>query len=727
MLFQDGILMRNYKPLYMVAALTALSMASQAAELPMMEEVLVVSTATRTARPIDSITASMQVIQASDIERIGAQTVKEIFANTPGLTLQYGTFPSASSASKSSVSLRGMGANGTLWLLDGRRLSGEVTNPYDMDRLPASMIERIEVVKGPMSALYGADAVGGVINIITRTPEPGLEGDIGVRFGSNNEGDADTINFNGNIRGGSERLLFSIYASQQSTDPYTELENTSTRLPVPVAPPPLQGVKDSYEVPVSYREESLVRTVGGRLAALASEKLTLGLEFNWLEEEREGRYRAAFHPTGFSPLPGLQVPAFDVPVRSVDDNTRLDIAADLRFEFSEYLSLDLRAYLSDYRKRNNTTMIEYADFAFPSEEASAIDGLKANVEIESVEALINWSVNEAHLLTVGGELRREVREATAFSQSTGLATREVAYQALFLQDEWAVTDTLDVTLGARYDGYNQDEYVDSRGNQRQDAADSEVTWRIGAVQRFSDAFSLRANYAQGYRVPDIRELFIQKRTPMGYQLGAQAIEPLYNKQAQDLAPETVDSYELALSGSAGRFGYETVVFYNDVQNLIQQVAVDATGNGSDDYLTFMNVSNATTYGLETNLGYTISDAASITLAWTELRTENEETGEDLEFNPERVVALRMDWQVLSRLALGISVNYTGKQYYVADEQEQTAPDYALINLNLGYTLDPESRWQLYAGANNIFDQEVDKRLGSNPGPFLFIGLRGTFE
>jgi outer membrane receptor for ferrienterochelin and colicins len=416
-----------------------------------------------------------------------------------------------------------------------------------------------------------------------------------------------------------------------------------------------------------------------------------------------------------------------VPVRSVDDNTRLDIAADLRFEFSEYLSLDLRAYLSDYRKRNNTTMIEYADFAFPSEEASAIDGLKANVEIESVEALINWSVNEAHLLTVGGELRREVREATAFSQSTGLATREVAYQALFLQDEWAVTDTLDVTLGARYDGYNQDEYVDSQGNQRQDAADSEVTWRIGAVQRFSDAFSLRANYAQGYRVPDIRELFIQKRTPMGYQLGAQAIEPLYNKQAQDLAPETVDSYELALSGSAGRIGYETVVFYNDVQNLIQQVAVDATGNGSDDYLTFMNVSNATTYGLETNLGYTISDAASITLAWTELRTENEETGEDLEFNPERVVALRVDWQVLSRLALGISVNYTGKQYYVADEQEQTAPDYALINLNLGYTLDPESRWQLYAGANNIFDQEVDKRLGSNPGPFLFIGLRGTFE
>ena len=59
-----------------------------------------------------------------------------------------------------------MGGTGTLFLIDGERLAGEVKNPYDLDRIPASMIERIEVVKGPMSTLYGADAVGGVINII---------------------------------------------------------------------------------------------------------------------------------------------------------------------------------------------------------------------------------------------------------------------------------------------------------------------------------------------------------------------------------------------------------------------------------------------------------------------------------------------------------------------------------------------------------------------------------
>lgn len=716
--------MLKYPCLCLAIAVTTLSSAIQAA--PPIEEVLVVSTATRTARPIDSITASVLVIQASDIARIGAQTIKEVFENTPGLTLQYGTFPSASAASKSSVSLRGMGANGTLWLLDGRRLSGEVKNPYDMDRLPASMIERIEVVKGPMSALYGADALGGVINIITRKPEPGLKGDIGTRVGANDNGDAETVNVNGNILGGSETVLFNLYASQQDTEPYQEIERTSTHLASPVTPPPLQAVKDSYEVPVSYREDSEVQTIGGRVEAFATNQLTLGAEFNWLEEEREGLYRAAFHPTGVSPFPGLFIPAFDVPVRSRDDNTRLDVAADLHVDFSGDLGLNLRAYRSDYRKRNTTTMTEYADFAYDSEEASAITGLKANVEIESVEALLNWAVNHSHLLTLGGDLRSEEREATAFSQSSDLATREVRYQALFLQDEWAVSDALDVTWDARYDGYDQDKYVDSLGNERQDNSDSEVTWRIGAINRFSDAFSLRGNYAQGYRVPDIRELFIQKRTPMGYQLGAQAIEPLYNKEAQDLAPETADSYELAAKGLLGLLSYETALFYNDIQDLIQEVAVDATGDKRDDYITFMNVSNATTYGLETSLEYALSDTASLGLAWTELRTENEETGRDLQFNPERVIALRLDWQALPRLSLGASVTHTGQQYYLADDREQTADDYTLVNLNLDYTLGAEARWHLYAGANNVFNEEVDKYIGSNPGPFLFLGLRGSF-
>lgn len=127
-----------------------------------------VTTATKTEKSIDGVTASVVVITEEEIEKMGAESLKDVISNTSGLTIQYGTFPSASSKSKSSISIRGMSANGTLFLLDGRRLAGEVKNPYDLDRIPASSIERIEIVKGPMSSLYGADAVGGVINIITK-------------------------------------------------------------------------------------------------------------------------------------------------------------------------------------------------------------------------------------------------------------------------------------------------------------------------------------------------------------------------------------------------------------------------------------------------------------------------------------------------------------------------------------------------------------------------------
>lgn len=137
---------------------------------PILDEITI-STATKTEKNIDGVVASVDVITQSDIKKMGSESLKDILNNVPGLNVQYGTFPSASSKSKSSVSIRGLGVRGTLFLLDGRRLSGEVANPYDLERIPASQIEKIEIVKGPMSTLYGADATGGVINIITKKPK----------------------------------------------------------------------------------------------------------------------------------------------------------------------------------------------------------------------------------------------------------------------------------------------------------------------------------------------------------------------------------------------------------------------------------------------------------------------------------------------------------------------------------------------------------------------------
>jgi MOSC domain-containing protein YiiM len=194
-------------------------------ETVVLEEIVTISTATKTQKKIEGVAASVEVISEKEIQKMGAESLKDILNHTSGINVQYGTFPSASSKSKSSISLRGMGAKGTLFLIDGRRVGGEVANPYDLDRIPASQIEKIEIVKGPMSTLYGADATGGVINIITKKPKAGdTKVDLGVRYGQNSHGDDQNKNANLSIRGKEKALGYSFYVNQTSTTPYTQRE-----------------------------------------------------------------------------------------------------------------------------------------------------------------------------------------------------------------------------------------------------------------------------------------------------------------------------------------------------------------------------------------------------------------------------------------------------------------------------------------------------------------------
>jgi len=688
-----------------------------------LDPVEVISTATRTEQPIQAVSASVQVITQKDIEKTGAQTLKDVISNTPGLTLQYGTFPAASAASKSSVSLRGVGATGTLWLLDGRRLAGEVKNPYDMDRIPASAIERIEIVKGPMSALYGADAVGGVINIITKKPKAGeVHGEASASYGANQDGDADSGTLNASVRGGSERVRYSFSANYQDDQPYTETEQTQTRLGANPTPPPLRNAKPSYAVPVSYREQATISSLNGKLEFDLSPQLMSYVEMNWFEEEREGTYRGNFHPTGFSPAPGRKVPAFDVPVRSRDDNKRLDMALGVEFEASEQLDIQARIYQSDYHKRNQTTMTEFADFAYPSEAASSASGMNANAKVKAFESSATWySPDETHILTGGVEWRDENREATVFTQGNDLSTRAVNSKAIYLQDEWRVTNSLRATMGGRYDEYNQDSYTDALGNPREERSQSKTTFRLGLNQAVHPHLNLRANFAQGFRVPDIRELYIQKQTPAGMQLGAMTVDPVRGKVEYDLQPESTNAFEIGASGKTSKLSYDLALFYNQIKDRIEQVQL---GSGNLAYFTSQNVSKAKTQGLELNLRYALSSRLHTQFSWSELDTENKETGKDLVFIPQRHVSLALDWQATTALRVGAQLQYTGKQFYQEQGTDMWTDDFTMLNLNADYRL--SAQWEIFGGIRNLTDTEVDKRIGSDPGRFIHLGIRTRF-
>ena len=177
------------KKIVLLSTVTAFILSTNALSSTNLDEVLV-TTATKTQKNIDGVSASVIVITSEDIEKIAATTLKDVFEKVPSINAQYGRFPHPSSTSKASISIRGVGANGTLILLDGKRLSAETENPYEMDRIPASMIERIEIVKGSMSTLYGSDAIGGVINIITKKVDQSSS-TIDMKYGSNGHGDAN--------------------------------------------------------------------------------------------------------------------------------------------------------------------------------------------------------------------------------------------------------------------------------------------------------------------------------------------------------------------------------------------------------------------------------------------------------------------------------------------------------------------------------------------------------
>ena len=671
---------------------------------------LKITTATKTEKSIDGVNATVIVITQDDIEKMGAESLKDVISKTAGLNVQYGTFPSASAKSKSSVSIRGMGAAGTLFLLDGRRLAGEVKNPYDLDRIPASTIERIEVVKGPMSSLYGADATGGVINIITKKPTNTPQIDLNVRYGQNKDGDAKNKNASFSILGKANKLGYSIYANQTNTTPYTQKETGNVgigpkkikpstpagALPNNV-PPALKQLQDTYTQDVTYREKSEISTVGGRFDYGFTDRTTLGFDFNYFKEKRDGSYIGFFHP---AKVGANSVPVFDIPVNSEDKNERLDLGLDFETAITDDLSIKLRAYKSKYEKRNKTTAIYWQQMGYTSEGQSSSNGMDADVDVDSYELTTTYALNESHLFVAGAEYREENRKATVFSDGDGFDKRDVDYKSIYLQDEWQITDSLSAILGARYDDISN--------------ADSKATFKVGVSNKFSDLLNARALFAQGYRAPDLRELYINKQTPNGPNKGS--IVMGYN-----LKPEFSNTYEIGLGGRTSDFSYDVALFLNEIDDRISERKINGVN-------TFVNIDKAKTQGVELNLTYDILSSLSTNLNYTYLDTEDKTTGKDLDFNPDNIVTLSLTYSPIKELNITPSLRYIGKQHYTeivgANEVDKKADEQTLVDLSLDYKIN--KNFTIYGGINNIFDEKVDDVLGSDVGTYYFTGLRAKF-
>ena len=192
-----------------LAVMTQTSLVQASDDVYQLDDVIV--TATRTAQTADQTLAPVSVVTRQDIEESQATGVYELLDKLPGVQLTSNGGP----GSTTSLMIRGTSSQQVLVMIDGQRIGSATNGTASIEYLDPDQIERIEIVRGPRASLYGADAVGGVMNVITRTSsgEPMLS--LKTGYGSRN-----TRTASANVSGNTEVTRYHLGVSRFITDGY---------------------------------------------------------------------------------------------------------------------------------------------------------------------------------------------------------------------------------------------------------------------------------------------------------------------------------------------------------------------------------------------------------------------------------------------------------------------------------------------------------------------------
>lgn len=226
----------------------------------------IIITASRTAETVDETLAPVSVITREDIERRQAKSVEDLLRGEPGITLTN----NGGVGKNTSVFLRGTNSTHVLVLIDGIKVSSATSGMFAFQDLPVSQIERIEIVRGPRSSLYGSEAIGGVIQIFTRRGSGPATPHATIGGGSHN-----TFNASAGVSGGGEKSWYSVSAGYFGTKGYDACDGR---------PSPGAGCFTIQPDKDGYRNTSGSVRAGYRLGE------TTEVDMNWLRVEGENRF-----------------------------------------------------------------------------------------------------------------------------------------------------------------------------------------------------------------------------------------------------------------------------------------------------------------------------------------------------------------------------------------------------------------------------------------------------
>jgi vitamin B12 transporter len=422
-----------------LAAAAALPVQAQTVEA---DEVVV--TATRLPTPLEQVASTVSVITAADIERHQYRTLPDALDAVPGLNV----VRTGQAGSATSVFVRGTESNHTLVLLDGMEIIDPSTpdGAFDFSDILLYDVDRIEILRGSQSTLYGSDAIGGVVNIITKRSRKPFDANASLEIGSHT-----TFNQTAGVGGRQGPLDFRLGIQRFSTEGES-ITPPRRRPPGTEEDDGNENVNGLINLGLDVSDQVRLEAVG-RYVNSETELDVRPEDPNAFRERREAFGRA-----------GAQVTLFD----GVFDN---------RFN----------AAYSNYDRESK----DPPDVLSPAFSASRFEGSKLKFDWQGDLYLI-----DNHVLTLGAETEEEKADtASAFSSGFSSQTsRKVRTNAYFAQIQSALFERLFTAVGVRLDDHER--------------FGGEVTWRVAPTYLHTETGTrLKGSYGTGFKAPTLVQLF----------------------------------------------------------------------------------------------------------------------------------------------------------------------------------------------------------------------------
>ena len=639
----------------------------------------VVVTATRTDKTLKNAPVITQVISAKQIESRGLTTVESVLENDiPGLDFQKVGFGT-------DINMQGLSSKNILILIDGERLAGENGNNVDYSRLNTNNIERIEIVKGASSALYGSQAMGGVINIITKKTRKKIEFSFGGKLAEMNQinfhdtkitDDAynykhnlDLPNLNYNATFGFNLNKFSGKTSfvAKSSDAYI-----------------LQSSDTMFLYPKNV-DTVLVYNDGANINGF--EDYTIAQLFSFTPNKRiEANIKGSYYNHNeydFEP---------DNKYQNYED---FAVSGNVKYKFNNNANIIISMSRDEYRKYDYLEKLKEKQ-------------LNYNNIFLNPKLLGTFKMYKKHTITAGTEYLNESLLSDKFIYDT-LTEKQVNTSVLFIQDDINLTNKINIIVGARADYHS--------------AFGLNISPKVSAMYKYKN-HAFRVNYAKGFRAPNLKELYMEWTMPAIW---------FTIKGDENLQPETNNYVSLSSEYSKNNINGSINVYKNWFKNKIEGEWLE-----HQTVYQYVNVASSELTGFELLLKYRFLKHFSFSGGYSFVHDKRSSEAQMSTFSPHSA-NMRIEFNLrkgVYKTNISLNGKITGAKNYEYSESINYRGDeidavydvhynaFSLWNLTISQQL--FNATNIIFGVNNIFNYKapiISSETSMTVGRRVFVSIQ----